>query len=157
MWVPIPAVPLSGCVALGRCLKCPEPQFTYLSDGNNERMAHGAIVRIKDRQWETFLWHMGLFITHLLRLNLLPWNCPCIGTQPDGLTPSSHAVLFPATVTLYVLFPLPGQGIPPPPPGQPNPHSSLKGGTSSRAFLSSQAEQNPPFSWWPKLSTLERF
>lgn len=27
---------------------------------------------------------MGLFTTRLLRLNLLPRDCPCAGTQPDG-------------------------------------------------------------------------
>lgn len=30
----IPVAPLSGCVALDRCLKSLEPQFTHLSDGN---------------------------------------------------------------------------------------------------------------------------
>lgn len=48
---------------------------------------------------------MGLFTSPL---QPLPQHCPCTCTQPNGTAPSSHhAVLFPATVLLYVLFPLP--------------------------------------------------
>lgn len=123
--------------------------------GTMKHLAHRVTVRIKeDKLWETF---RCLPLKRLLGLLASPPQPP---PQPalyrhsargdDHFLPTCSALSSPHAVS--------SAWSTPPPSRSADPHSYLKEGTSSRAFLSSlSGRASLPLSCSPTVSTLERF